>query len=75
MVGSYNENDIQLEKYLLSFVLNWKLSYFIPFDFLQIIINEMDNIDSECKKERELIEVKAIQIMELLLIRNLALIP
>lgn len=62
-VISYTPEIIELEKYLLNFILKWKLVYTTPFDYIQVLVNH-----SYSKKQANLILSKAIRISELFII-------
>jgi hypothetical protein len=66
---SYTEELAELEKYVLNQVLQWKLSYCTPFDYIQLIVDHLYT-----NKEINLILSKAVQVSELLLICILCLI-
>jgi hypothetical protein len=69
----YNKELYEMEMYLLGFILNWRLIYNTPFDFIQSLANKMSEENGEFKNNADGIAKKAIQISELLLICNFTL--
>lgn len=57
----YTSEIADLEKYLLGFILKWRLEYTTPFEYIQLLTHHLYN------NENTIIE-KAVQISELLLI-------
>ena len=59
---TYTAEIIELEKYLLSFVLRWGLVYNTPYDYIHELAYHLYS-----EYERALITTKAIEVSELLL--------
>jgi len=57
-----------MEQYLLETLLDWKVSYTTPYDFIQVILQDISANASEISAFKEVIASKAQQICELLLI-------
>lgn len=61
-VMEYTPDIAALEKYILTFLLKWKVAYTTPYDYVQTLSLHLYN-----KHEASLIIAKAKQISELLL--------
>jgi len=55
-----------MENYLITFVLDWKLTYFTPFDYLSVILPKFSLQYPSVKLNTERIMTKAIHIIEFL---------
>ncbi len=67
-VMAYTPEDNELEQYLLGLVLKWKLAYSTPFDFIQVVIQDIKMAEPTFGRSADIISSKAVQITELLLI-------
>jgi len=62
-ITPYTKESAELERYVLNHLLEWKLAYSTPLDYIQAIIHHLyTNV------EAKITLLKAIQISELLLI-------
>lgn len=65
---NYSKRIAETEKHILEVVLNWKLCYTTPFDYIHILAYKFQAINPQFHKVAEIIVRKAVQISELLLI-------
>lgn len=74
MEGGYHQRSedagdvAEMELYFLTFVFSWELSYETPYDFIKILTQKISQEQPQFGKNAAIIETKALQISELLLI-------